>query len=51
MIKKIGSNARREIETLLGSKAFLELWVKVQPHWRDKRNLLNDFGYRAKTDY
>ncbi|MDK6597461.1 MULTISPECIES: GTPase Era [Aerococcus] len=51
MIKRIGSNARREIETLLGSKAFLELWVKVQPHWRDKRNLLNDFGYRPKTDY
>lgn len=46
MIKKIGQRARRDIEILLGDKVYLELWVKVQKNWRDRRAQLNDFGYR-----
>lgn len=46
MLKEIGKRARIDIENLLGSKVFLELWVKVQKDWRDKANLLREFGYR-----
>lgn len=46
MMKDIGTKARRDIENLLGDKVFLELWVKVQKDWRDKRVYLQDFGYR-----
>ncbi|MBA5729002.1 GTPase Era [Aerococcaceae bacterium INB8] len=46
MIKKIGQRARRDIEILLGDKVYLDLWVKVQKNWRDRRTQLNDFGYR-----
>ncbi|MGV3488028.1 MAG: GTPase Era [Tuberibacillus sp.] len=45
MLKEIGSRARRDIEALLGSKVYLELWVKVQKNWRDKTNILHDFGF------
>lgn len=46
MIKKIGQRARRDIEILLGDKVYLDLWVKVQKNWRDRRTQLNDFGYQ-----
>ena len=46
MIKKIGQRARRDIEILLGDKVYLDLWVKVQTNWRDRRTQLNDFGYQ-----
>jgi len=46
MLKKIGTMARRDIEHLLGSKVYLQLWVKVQPNWRDKATLLKRYGYR-----
>ncbi|MGX7111418.1 GTPase Era [Gemella cuniculi] len=46
MIKEIGSRARKDIETLLGEKIFLELWVKVIDNWRSKPNLIKDLGYR-----
>ena len=36
MLKEIGKRARMDIENLLGSKVFLELWVKVQKDWRIK---------------
>ncbi len=45
MLKKIGSMARRDIETLLGDKVFLELWVKVKDDWRNRENCLTEFGY------
>lgn len=51
MIKSIGTGARKEIENLLGSKVFLELWVKVEKKWRDKKSLLKEFGYNTKQDY
>ncbi|MFX3616056.1 MAG: GTPase Era [Sporolactobacillus sp.] len=45
MLKKVGTLARKEIEALIGSKVFLELWVKVDQNWRDKEEELKNFGY------
>lgn len=45
MLKEIGKRARVDIENLLGSKVFLELWVKVQKDWRNKISNLRDFGF------
>ena len=50
MLKNIGTQARKDIETLLADKVYLELWVKVQKDWRDKQTYLQDYGYR-KDDY
>lgn len=50
MLKKIGTMARKDIETMLGDKVFLETWVKVKKNWRDKKLDLADFGYTEK-DY
>lgn len=46
MLKKIGSNARFEIEKLLEQKVNLKLWVKVRKNWRDSDTMLKNFGYR-----
>lgn len=46
MLKKIGMKARKDIENLLGDKVFLDLWVKVQKDWRDKKICLQDYGYQ-----
>lgn len=46
MLKEIGKRARVDIEALLGSKVFLELWVKVQKDWRNKITQLRDFGFK-----
>ena len=43
--EKIGSAARREIERLVGSKVFLELWVKVRKDWRARDHDLRELGY------
>ena len=48
MLKEIGSKARMEIEKLIEKKCYLDLFVKVQEDWRDKGNLVSDFGYDAK---
>ncbi len=45
MLKKIGSNARIEIEEFLGKKVFLELFVKVKKDWRNDSAQLKQFGY------
>ena len=45
-LKGIGKSARLEIEALLGTKVFLELWVKVRENWRDSDFALNSLGYR-----
>jgi GTP-binding protein Era len=45
MLKKIGTSARRDIQRLLGSPIFLDLWVKVKKNWRDNDFLLKNFGY------
>ncbi|WP_191565235.1 GTPase Era [Metabacillus idriensis] len=46
MLKEVGQRARADIEALLGTKVFLELWVKVQKDWRNKMTQLRDFGFR-----
>ncbi|MEG1947749.1 MAG: GTPase Era [Lachnospiraceae bacterium] len=51
MLKKIGTNARFEIEHLLEHKVNLKLWVKVKKDWRDSDFLLKNFGYREKEEY
>jgi GTP-binding protein Era len=48
VLKEVGRLAREEIETLLGSKVFLELWVKVKKDWRNQNNQLRDLGYNLK---
>lgn len=46
MLKEIGRRAREEIEALLGTKVFLELWVKVEKNWREDPAALRRLGYR-----
>ena len=46
MLKKIGTNARKDIEDFLQAKVNLKLWVKVKKDWRDSDFLLKNFGYR-----
>lgn len=50
MLKAIGTDARKEIENLLGSKVYLELWVKIEKNWRDKQRMIQNFGYKPE-DY
>lgn len=45
MLKKIGIQARREIENLLGTKVNLQLWVKVRKEWRDSEMYMKNYGY------
>jgi len=45
MIKRIGQAARPEIEKLVGTKVYLELWVKVWERWRRRENMLRQLGY------
>ena len=46
MLKKIGEQARRDIESFMGTKCYLQTWVKVKENWRDNMNLIKNFGYR-----
>ncbi len=48
MLKRIGSEARRDIENMLESKVNLQLWVKVKKDWRDSDFLMKNFGYDKK---
>ena len=45
MLKKIGSDARPEIEAMFGTKVNLQLWVKVRPDWRNSASALRELGY------
>lgn len=45
LLKEIGKQAREDMERLLGSKIFLELWVKVKKDWRNRDNVLNELGF------
>ncbi|MDO4680883.1 MAG: GTPase Era [Aerococcus sp.] len=51
VIKQIGVNARKEIEKLLGTKIYLELFVKVEKNWRNNKARLKEFGYSEKSNY
>ena len=46
MLKKISTLARQDIERFMGTKVFLQTWVKVKQNWRDNVNLIQNFGYR-----
>lgn len=46
MLKRIGSEARKEIEWLLGVRVNLQLWIKVKEDWRNRQQMLNELGYR-----
>ena len=50
MLKKIGTYAREDLEKILGSRVFLDIWVKVKENWRDRQSLLNTFGYGGKDE-
>ncbi|KRG10291.1 GTPase Era [Staphylococcus sp. NAM3COL9] len=49
-LKEVGKRARQDIEMLLGSKVYLELWVKVQKDWRNKVNFIRQMGYLEDRD-
>ena len=45
MLKKVGTAARKDIETFFDKRVYLELFVKVEPNWRNRENKLKAFGY------
>ena len=45
MLKKIGELARKDIERFMGTKVYLQTWVKVKENWRDSQFLLRNFGF------
>jgi GTP-binding protein Era len=47
MVKRIGSEARRDVEKLLGARCYLDLQVRVQPQWRRDANEIRRLGYEA----
>ncbi|MFZ5596849.1 MAG: GTPase Era [Bacillota bacterium] len=48
MLKEVGKRAREEMESLFGSRIFLELWVKVKSDWRNNEKQLRNFGYLSE---
>lgn len=46
MLKKISTQARQDVEKFMGTKVFLQTWVKVKENWRDNVNLIRNFGYK-----
>ena len=50
MLKRIGTAARKEIEGLLGTRVFLELFVKVQEEWRSSRGFVEDLDWRRQLE-
>ena len=49
MLKSIGSAAREQMQKLIAGKVYLELFVKVQPKWRQSRTVLSDLGYKVEN--
>jgi GTP-binding protein Era len=50
MLKRIGTSARKDIESLLGTRVFLELFVKVQEEWRSSRGFVEDLDWRRQLE-
>jgi GTP-binding protein Era len=50
MLKRIGTTARKDIESLLGTRVFLELFVKVQEEWRSSRGFVEDLDWRRQLE-
>jgi GTPase len=51
MLKQIGTSARLQIEKLLGTKVYLELFVKVEPNWRQSRTFVEDLDWRKQLEH
>jgi GTPase len=51
MLKKIGTTARVQIERMLGTKVFLELYVKAEPGWRDSRRFVEELDWRRQLEH
>ena len=51
MLKKIGTAARLQIERMTGTKVFLELYVKVEPGWRDSRTFVEELDWRRQLEH
>jgi GTP-binding protein Era len=51
MLKKVGTAARLEIERMLGTKVFLELFVKVRPNWRESRAFVEELDWRKQLEH
>lgn len=47
MLKQLGAQSRLDIQRLLGTKVYLDLWVKVKKDWRNKSGMLSELGYKA----
>ena len=45
MLKKVGEEARKDIEAFMGTKVYLQTWVKVKENWRDSQSVLRNFGF------
>ena len=50
MLKQIGTAARKEMESLLGTRVFLELFVKVQEEWRASRGFVEELDWRRQLE-
>ncbi|HET9697097.1 MAG TPA: GTPase Era, partial [Terriglobales bacterium] len=50
MLKTIGTEARKDIEAMLGKKVFLELFVKVHPMWRESRHFVEEMDWRRQIE-
>ena len=48
MLKRISSQARRDIEKFMGTKVYMETWVKVKENWRDNVNFIRSQGYNEE---
>jgi GTP-binding protein Era len=51
MLKRIGTSARLQIEKMMGTKVFLELYVKVQPNWRESRSFVEELDWRRQLQH
>ncbi|MFZ0138256.1 MAG: GTPase Era [Candidatus Sulfotelmatobacter sp.] len=51
MLKRIGTSARLQLERMLGTKVFLELYVKVQPNWRESRGFVEELDWRRQLEH
>jgi GTP-binding protein Era len=50
MLKRIGTSARLQLERMLGTKVFLDLYVKVQPNWRESRGFVEELDWRRQLE-
>jgi GTP-binding protein Era len=51
MLKKIGTGARLQIEKMVGTKVFLELFVKISPNWRDSKRFIEELDWRQQLEH